>query len=389
MSYCYNATIGLSFVSVLLSVARLEEKEMLDGVPPEKSSITIEALRASQTASSLSLAQASSSVSAPGSRAGGTASSFSASMRHTRTQGDASTQASEKEIDTFTEATLNQSWILPNVSAQARGGGGSSRRSRREKDRDKKALSASDFEPVKIKTIVPRKYQDAGTTGSPSQPVPVTFVPHQGSAGSQLTTDFSSFDFSLNETLPYSPSAKPASVKESRPAPKPKASKPASPVLRVESERRTTAPRPQSPGASASASVASAASSEGRSRVPSPSEEPIYDDFRPININTNKRTSDRSKANNNNSTSKSADSAPKASSPEPKKRSNGAADKKAKQGALFSPVAANGARGPSTPGNSNRPASPGMVFFPTLLGSPSAPILTFKPVGMLDDDFGF
>jgi hypothetical protein len=339
---------------------------MLDGVAPEKSAITIEVLRASQAL--VLLESANNSVSAPGTRAG---SHSATSGRYSRTQGDASTQATEKEIDTFTEATLNQSWILPNVSAQARG---SSRRSRKEKD--KKALTASDFEPVKIKTIVPRKYQDAGTTGSPSQPVPLTFVPYQSSAGSQLSADFSSFDFSLNDTL--SSPAKPASVKEPRSA-KPKASKAASPMLHEDTEQRavSSAPRSHSPAAGA----ATTAAAERRSRPSSPPEVPIFDDFKPIN--TKRRSTGKVKASNN-STAKSSKSEPQ-TSPGPNKSSND----KSKSSSLFSPVAApNGSRA-GTPGNHNRPASPGMVFFPTLLGSPSAPILTFKPVGMIDDDFGF
>ena len=178
---------------------------MFANVPYEKSKINIETLRASQSAIALESLNTT-SVSSPGT-AGSMTKGFS------RSQENASVQASEKEIETFTEMTLNNSWILPQVAAPSP--------AKRSFGRKKgKELSNDDFKPVQLKTIVPKKYKNhAGTFGAPSQPTSVTFVPGLGQdAGiqgdtsvSQLSREFSSFDFSIHSAA-QKPQSSPMSV---------------------------------------------------------------------------------------------------------------------------------------------------------------------------------
>lgn len=185
---------GYDGLILSLYVARLEEKDMFNNTPYEKSQINIETLRISQSSITLESFN-NAAVSSPGT-AGSLTKGFS------RSQENIATQASEKEIEAFTEMTLNNSWILPQVTAPT----SAKKTFGRKKG---KSMAEDDFKPVQLKTLTPRKYKrHAGTTGFPSQPTSVTFVPgisygtETGTHGdmSQLTREFSSFDFSINST---------------------------------------------------------------------------------------------------------------------------------------------------------------------------------------------
>lgn len=320
--------------------ARLEEKEMFKNIPYEKSKISIETLRASQSSVALeSLNNA--PVSGTGTAGAAKTKGFS------RSQENMSTQASEKEIETFTEMTLNNSWILPQVTAVTP--------LKKTFGRNKnKNLSADDFKPVQLKTITPRKYKNhAGTYGTPSQPTPVTFVPGIGyDAGtqegiSQLSREFSSFDFSIDSNAKRAVSTQ-DSLAGKAPNRGQAALKPQS-----ASQTRSTSPssNPMTPNKSGI---------NGEERAQSPKSP------QPLSPGEKQFASRKMK------------SPPIAASGSVTKLSKtqdpGSGNKKAKP-----------ADRPKTGGPVSPAPGPAPFFFPNVMGAPSSPVvLTFKPIS-LDD----
>jgi Ca2+-binding EF-hand superfamily protein len=334
---------GDTFVKMFYKLSRLEEKDMFANVAYEKSHIGMETLRASQTTVDLR------SLNAPSASSVSSPNTMSASAKgFARSQANMSTQASEKDIETFTEMTLNNSWILPQVASSPKRGRKSA-----------KKMSNDDFQPVQLKTITPKKYQNhAGTHGLPSQATSVTFVPGLGhDTGTQgdvsaLTREFSSFDFSLNNNA--SAARGPAVHAQTQPAKK---------------SRSNTAP--------ASKAMASQESTTPE-RAPSPGSKP---GSKPASAGLERDSpDDRAKG----SPGKAQASGLAATSPPPRgiaKSGTGAGAGSGKK-----EKASSGKR-PKTGGVDAAPPAqePAPFFFPNLMGSPSKPIvLSFKPLN-LDD----
>lgn len=316
---------------------------MFANVPYEKSKINIETLRASQSVIALESLNTT-SVSSPGT-AGSITKGFS------RSQENASVQASEKEIEAFTEMTLNNSWILPQVAASSPAKKSFGRKKGKE-------LSNDDFKPVQLKTIVPKKYKNhAGTYGAPSQPTSVTFVPgitqetgtQGGSAVSQLSRDFSSFDFSINSTTQQpqsSPMPMSPSVERGR-----------SPGAKKTSYTSTSRSPSRSAAQTPSHMQSEASSSPHTPEISSKPESRKVETKKLMN-NTKPRNQDSGIVKG----SKTVGSGGKKSEREyPEKR-------------------------PQTGGTKSSPTiEPAPFFFPNLMGVPSSPVvLQFKPIS-LDD----